>query len=783
MSFKVAARTILELGAELISSDGIALYELIKNAYDARSKRATITVRSTLKYSELRNALGRIAVAERELGPTATRNAEARTVDTLRTELYGRLDADVTQSDREDFLRRLARATTLARLRSELNEAYEELNVIEVSDTGEGMSLETLNDVFLTIGTTSRLNRTEHYTGGKGIGRLSAMRLGDILEVSTSTAGEPNFNLLEIDWRDVAAAAGKDLAALQVSASRGSRKNDAKTQGTRIRIRNLKADWDRERMKRLAERYFSRLFDPFSGRARYPLRIFVNEQSIDIPTFDAEILVEAMAKANITYSFQDGKPRLALEIDYMAKGSTKVDVWSMDDILGLTSKEDLSVEALTSLGPFKASFHWFNRQRIKAIDGFGDRDKVKDTVNSWANGLMMYRDGFRVNPYGNPDDDWLGIDVKAFGSSGYKVNRKQLIGAVYITAKENPYLIDQTNREGLRSNEEKSLLILLLQTAITEKFKSFLNQVEKQARNAEKVSAAETTAYLEGVDKKIRNTFKNLAVSIPKERRDDVEFVEATFQELHDRLDSARSTVAIAEREQRELVDLAGIGLQVEIVAHELNRITRRTLSLIAGLDRDDFDARQNATFDSIESQMLVIRKRLDVLDPLGPNSRNRKEAVDLKGLVEMLLASHEDQFERYGIKGQLRMHPPNAKSFNIKAVKGMIVQVIENLIDNSVFWLKQRRRLDPGFAGSIVVDVDVAGSEIRITDNGPGVPVNRAEEIFLPFVSFKPPGEGKGLGLYISREIAKRHSSDLYLLAEPNEEGRLHTFVLDING
>lgn len=784
MAFKVAARTILELGAELISSDGIALYELIKNAYDAGSKRATITITSTLKFSEMRNALGRLSAVEAKLAKDRIDSiAERRLVGVMREEILGRLDVDIVHTDRDDFRERLERAETVAGLRTQLLSAYEDLNVIDVLDTGEGMSLEKLNDVFLTIGTTSRLNGDRHYTGGKGIGRLSAMRLGDILEVQTSVKGETCWNILEIDWRDVAAAAGEQIGALKVSGRTGSEKEDPDSQGTRIRIRNLKADWDKEKMKRLADRYFSRLFDPFGSRRRYPLVLLVNGQDVEIPVFDQEILAEALAKADITYSLGDDGPRLVLEIDYLARGHQKVEVWDATDILGLTSKEDLSVESLTTLGPFRASFHWFNRQRIKAIDGFGDRDKVRDTINRWANGLLMYRDGFRVNPYGNPDDDWLGIDFRALGSAGYKVNRKQLIGAVYISAKDNPYLIDQTNREGLRSNEEKSLLILLLQAAITEKFKNFLNQVEKQARKAEKVSATETAAYLEEVDRKVSRAFKALAGSIPADRRDDMDFVVSTFDELHTRLDTARTTVAAAEREQRELVDLAGVGLQVEIVAHELNRITRRTLSLIAGLDRDDFDARQNATFDSIESQMVVIRKRLDVLDPLGPNSRNRKETVDLRELVEMLLASHQDQFERYGITGTVRTHPRDARAFQIKAVRGMIVQVLENLIDNSVFWLRQRIRVNPSFSASIVVDVDVEGSEIRITDNGPGIPAERAQEIFQPFVSFKPPGEGKGLGLYISREIAKRHSSDLYLRNEPDIEGRLHTFVLDING
>jgi hypothetical protein len=63
MSFRIAARTILHLGAELISSDAIALYELIKNAFDAKSPEVEIRVFVTLQqniYQDLINELNQI---------------------------------------------------------------------------------------------------------------------------------------------------------------------------------------------------------------------------------------------------------------------------------------------------------------------------------------------------------------------------------------------------------------------------------------------------------------------------------------------------------------------------------------------------------------------------------------------------------------------------------------------------------------------------------------------------------------------------------------------------
>src|SRR5207253_9585898 len=65
---------------------------------------------------------------------------------------------------------------------------------------------------------------------------------------------------------------------------------------------------------------------------------------------------------------------------------------------------------------------------------------------------------FRVNPYGDPEDDWLDLDRRALASAGYKVNRRQIIGKVEISSILNPGLVDQTNREGIRDSEEKQAL-------------------------------------------------------------------------------------------------------------------------------------------------------------------------------------------------------------------------------------------------------------------------------------------------------------------------------------
>ena len=121
-------------------------------------------------------------------------------------------------------------------------------------------------------------------------------------------------------------------------------------------------------------------------------------------------------------------------------------------------------------------------------------------------------------------------------------------------------------------------------------------------------------------------------------------------------------------------------------------------------------------------------------------------------------------------------------ETWKISAVKGMFLQIIENLLANSFYWLKIQKKLDEGFRPKITIELDRDGNTIAFSDNGPGIAPEDSDSIFQAFFTRKPPGEGKGLGLYISRELAQYHDWQLYLLETPSRKtGRLNTFILDI--
>ena len=77
--------------------------------------------------------------------------------------------------------------------------------------------------------------------------------------------------------------------------------------------------------------------------------------------------------------------------------------------------------------------------------------EVRAWLREWS-GVSIYRNGFRVWPYGEPQDDWLGLDQRRVNNPVVRLSNNQVIGFVEISRDGNPLLLDQTNREGLSHN-------------------------------------------------------------------------------------------------------------------------------------------------------------------------------------------------------------------------------------------------------------------------------------------------------------------------------------------
>ena len=782
MSFSFEARVLLELGKELISSDEVALYELIKNAVDAGSRKVEINVCSRLAYTDYREAV-------RQLHETS--KALSEVTGFLRRKLV-----DDGSDDCERCLAELDRLTDRSEYRKTLDSHYAELNSIAIRDTGEGMSFKDLEEVYLRIGTRHRRRQNEQGAtnlGDKGIGRLSAMRLGDLLRVETSKGGEKHWSFLKVDWGVFSHSEDVLVQDIVVAPEVGRRKTNRNDHGTTILIRNLNADWTWVRFNELLDGKISRFLDPFeAGLANRLLIARHNGKRALIPSIPKALMRHAHASCQATFRFVNDEPVIVGKVDYKDKlraasiEACGSEVMSVNRTIrkrrakrGHAAFEEtpISREALLRLGGFELEIYWYNRRIVDSIEGLTEnRTASRAEIARWAGGPMLYRYGFRVLPFGEPDDDWIGLDKRAFGASGFKLNRQQVFGRVRIETPHR-YLSEQTNREGLVQSEVSDALKRLVTWIINVEFRSFINKVDRDEKLQFRKEQLENNQILRA-ERMLSKAVADLREMLGGEYAQELNGVDATAKDLSkEALDVLKRLDDVQKQSAEDLeqfVYLAGVGLMTEFVFHELERAVSHTMNVVSEVGATP------ASVSTLKDQLQTLHKRVAAFDELTGEKRQRKSRFDLCELVGDVLGNHEREFARHRIK--LILELPE-REFIVSAVRGMVIQILENLVVNAAYWLKRQAEYEEGFAPELIVGVDADTRRMTVRDNGPGVPVSRKERIFQPFVTTKPAGMGKGLGLFIARDMSEYHGWSLQTESDIGcvRQNRVNGFVLQM--
>ena len=782
MSFSFEARTLLELGKELISTDEVALYELIKNAVDAGSPKVEIAVRSRLAHTDYREAVRQL----RESG---------KALSEVTAFIRGKMEED--ESGRcEKCLAELNRTTDRGTYGERLDTHYARLNSIVIRDTGEGMSFADLSDVYLRIGTRHRRKQNEGGAtklGDKGIGRLSAMRLGDLLTVETTKAGERQWNVLDVDWGVFSHSQDVLVQDIEVAPQTGRKKLKPADHGTTIRIWSLNADWTRNRFNELLDGQIARFIDPFeAGLANQLLVARHNGRRVMVPSIPKALLRHAHASCRATFRCDDGDPVIKGKVDYREKHrATTIEVRGSEVMTvsrtarkrrakrGHVAFEEtpISRDALVKLGGFDLEIYWYNRRIVDSIEGLTENKTASRTeIARWSGGPMLYRYGFRVLPFGDPDDDWLSLDKRAFSSSGFKLNRQQVFGRIRIQTPHR-YLSEQTNREGLVQSEVSDALTRLVMWVVDVEFRNFINEVDKQEKLQFRKEQLENNQILRA-EKTFVRAVSDLRGMLDGQYEQEIEEVVSTARDLRDEALGVLSRLDEVEKQSAEdreqFVYLAGVGLMTEFIFHELERAVSHTMRVISEVGATP------TSVSTLKDQLQTLHKRVAAFDELTGEKRQTKTRFDLCELVREVLGNHEREFARHSIDCVLDL--PEVE-FTIRAVRGMVIQIIENLVVNASYWLKRQAEYEEGFVPQLVVTVDDEARYMMVQDNGPGVPASRKERIFQPFVTTKPSGMGKGLGLFIARDMAEYHgwSLDTESAAGRIRSNRINGFVLQV--
>ncbi|WP_122412294.1 sensor histidine kinase [Pseudomonas viridiflava] len=780
MAIIFKARVLLELGAELISSDAVALYELVKNAIDAGSPYVDISFTIVMQrsaFDELNELLDSDKLDSEKLSSFF--------------EGVGRLvEENAPEGAVKKFYKALGKPLTVSEAKEALADAYFVSNKIVVSDRGHGMNVDALNRCYLTIGTPMRVHEREArkgkntsskeiqpILGEKGIGRLSAMRLGHYVFLKTAVEDEPEWKVLRMDWRKIFADPNLDADALDYEPVIGRVKEEPGFSGTQLVIRDLQSDWSLEKINGLISSEMAKLANPFDSNFfnKYFRFNFQGEQ-LKLAFFEKLKLNHADAMCTASFSplpeVKSDNPldawELSVLVEYTRYGAQRVHRFSGEHLAGCVrenlvkvkanspiANNEIVVNALKSLGPFEMKFWWFNRGRIRKENSELWSGGLEKFVRTWSGGLLVYRDGFRVYPYGSPADDWLDLDTNALSASQYKLNRSQVIGYLKIGKENNPELHDQTNREGFRDTPEKEALRRLLRHVFITECRRYLESVDKQHKNDEQAPVEELEERLADSQKIALKGLNELERKIPQES-EAIEKIRFQLADIQDAWERAKITIKSHDAEMEQYIHLAGIGLQVEFISHELARVTGDALEVLS----KKADINSEATKQFLHAQLKTLNKRVRVLDMLSIPGRQTKSWVDLEEICDLLYEMHEGKIKRHGIQFEVEL--VNDLPLKVKAERGQILQILDNLFSNSFYWLKHRFKRDT--PPVVFISIDQEKRTLTFTDNGPGVPAGISDNIFEPFVTSKPSGEGRGLGLFIARRLAAYNDADLAL-------------------
>lgn len=685
MSFRVQSHVLKLLGDELIGHDRLAVFELVKNAYDA---------------------------------------------DATQVEVVLNLDPG------NPF--------------------------ISVTDNGSGMSSETIENAWLEIGTNSKRGEAKNRRsalgrlplGEKGVGRLAVQKLGNEIRLTTKQDGKPEV-YLNIDWEKLISSsrylgAGQNVIVEEL-ASENSLFSD---HGTRVEIRQLhRTEWSKREVRDLYRLVHS-LCNPFRAVDSFNVELKVpgREKEIeDLPSLDG--MIESAIwqfhftvddEGNFEWEYLFTPPKFkGLKPRTVSSSDKKLPLLEpdVDDIPIMSSgvrsakneKIFLSADDLTGIGPISGSFYAFYR-RDEILKASGAPQQIKKWLDSQT-GVRVYRDDIRVFNYGEPDDDWLGLNVRRINRPAGKLGTQSVIAQISLTQAQSTELQEKTNREGFDNNEAFSRFKRISQS-IFEKFH------HEHSDDREKIDLA---LRGDGVSHppKVDEALSKLEI-LAKQHKIEKE-VKPIIESVQQQLKTYRDVMIES--------GMAGTNLSLVFheVVHSIDRVQRKTTS--------DFDP------EDIRNEMDHLKKLLETFKPLL--QRDPARNVSASELIRRGTGMHEDRYARHSVVfSNWSADPEHAHDFTQKLPRGLMVGAISNVVDNAIYWARYKKERDNLKTPAAVLALshwdDELGGMIAIVDNGPGFQLS-VEQAGRPFTTTK--AGGMGLGLYYCKTVMEAVGGEMQIL------------------
>ncbi|EIP3871617.1 ATP-binding protein, partial [Campylobacter coli] len=404
------ARLIKTIGEDLIKNPYAAVVELIKNSYDADSEIVIVSIELTNEY------------------------------------VYDK---------KQKFLK------------------------FTIEDDGEGMSLETIKNTWMVPATSYKVNKQYSskkkrvVQGKKGIGRYASAILGDFLRITTTDLNGMT-SIIEIDWKQFDDGKFLDEINIPYECNRTNLKS-----GTKIEIYSSievyydeikqqyqdKINWNKDQNKLLFKELRKLLVPTNKSNETFEI-IFLNNglDKLDIDDKNEKIepfplldFYEYRIKGKIS---SNGKGLLFYENKNFENSNEKIEL-DLRNTCGNIEVDlmvfDLDPDVIQNL---------VNKQKDKEEKQLG-KSEFKALIKQYS-GVGIYRNLFRIRPYGDYDFDWLGLNARRVNSPTMSISTNQIAGFVSIESENKSNLIEKSDREGLKENENYDNLKKILLEVLSE---------------------------------------------------------------------------------------------------------------------------------------------------------------------------------------------------------------------------------------------------------------------------------------------------------------------------
>lgn len=761
-SFQISARLMGHLGEALISDELVALLELIKNSYDADANKSTINV------------------------------------DTNFENKYG-------------------------------------LGRIEVYDDGNGMSLDVIANSFLKLATDFKIKKQKISPkfkrlslGNKGVGRLSLQRLGRYVEVVTND-GDNEYSFI-IDWNDF----NEDIAIQDVKINViENEKHTLDKHGTKMVIYGIK-NIDLWKNKNTFSKFKSEILsmlNPYEqDENKFSIFFNLDDYRFASDKYDVKH-IESLSDSIVRYHYSESSKILFIDIDRkkkyadfrleetkkrysdlgfdlkeidenakytnlhknyeinlmnISKGYSKIE----NDLLLKNSKGEAFLP-----GDFEGKYFAFD----KSPGRFSKEDR--NFLES-INGVKLFRNNFRILPYGNKGIEWLDFTrlSQTYASNIYREH--SVAGYVYINGEDNLNKIrEMTNRQGLlEDNYGKNFLTILrkiISRIIVDSDVNFRNDFVAnvdEIRNAkdgdevhlpiDKIILKKRKNYAENIFNESNNLVSETKPTIfdspeifeYKEKLNKIAFsINSYAGTIQSTIETERNRIREEEKILKKYKIVMANSIIAESLAHEILKIALKTKNSAANIRKEilkeyvDY-SKINIYIDMINSSMQFLQRNASILDSNSYIKRNTFEVVNVKELLENIIETFPLFDEEVNTACKIIL---TGESTNLEIIKNNLIVTIENLLINSKYWLEKNEIENP------VIFIKLDYKTITLFDNGYGISKDIENTLFDAFVTAKPDSEGRGLGLYISKQLINEINGNIELSDERNKYGNRYKFIV----